>query len=152
MWASLDVRHKLGSLYRTDSISSPLPAAAKATLGERFPLSPYRLSHGSCFKISWNAKQRNKTLILDLYKHPNSLWRCFYSSPAHLETVAVSSPASLFVLPSPATRVKLISFRNWLLWDRFHHLRVKFGSCESSSHSQFSWLIFSDKICSPFGH
>lgn len=139
MWASLDVRHKLGSLYRTESISSPLPAAAKPPLGELFPLSPYRLSHGSCFKISCNAKQRNKTLILIFINTPAPFGDVFIPALHTLKLLlTVSSPVSLFVLPSPATWVKLISFPNWLLRDHFHHLCVNFGSCESSSRSPLS--------------
>lgn len=96
MWASLDVRHKLGSLYRTDSISSPLPAAAKAPLGELFPLSPYRLSHGSCIKISWNAKQRNKTLILTFINTPTPFGDVFIPALHTLKLLLCPAlPASL---------------------------------------------------------
>lgn len=146
-----------GESMPQESISCPLPAAAKAPLGERFPLSPYRLSHRLCFKTSWNARQKNKTLILTFINTPTSFGDfLFQPTPVHLETVAnLSSLASLFVLPPPASlgsSLSPYSFPNGLLREHFHHLCVKFGSCESSSHSPFSWLIFSDKICSPFGH
>lgn len=58
------------------------------------------------------CKAKEYNVNFDLHKHPNFLWGLFYFSPP-LYTLklllTVSSPASLFVLPPPASRVKLIS-------------------------------------------
>lgn len=111
-------------------------------LDEFFPLSPYRLSHGLCFKIAWKARQMNKAFISDLFKIPNflcKLLKLLLLKPISPRPGIVSELSSAMLSSVLSHQQPLRACLSPCLLpksdprDHFHHFCVKFGSCLSLS-------------------